>query len=159
MKKIILAAILLSGLHAETFLDVEKRCYSGSMVDCYELGYMYQEGEGVRQSFYSAARLFRMVCNAGEPKDLYLDACYELGFIYFLGNEAGIKQDFRYAMELFSNACDKGEAKSCYQLGMMHFNGDGVRKNRASAKDYYNKACSLGLNDGCKAYEELNITE
>jgi len=156
MKKIILTAMLITGLHAETFLDFEKRCYyKKSMIDCYDLAHMYQAGEGVKQSFYSAARHFRMVCNAEEPKDLYLEACYELGFIYFLGNEAGIRQDFRYANELFSKACDKGEKKSCYQLGMMYGNGDGVKQNNANAEEYHRKACDLGHSEGCSAFKDL----
>ncbi|MGB5505711.1 MAG: tetratricopeptide repeat protein [Sulfurovum sp.] len=156
MKKLLLTALLLSGLNAETFLDVEKRCYKGSMIDCYNLALMYESGEGIRQSFYSAARLFRMVCNAGEPKDVYLQACYNLGFIYFLGKEAGIRQDFRQAITLFSKACSNGEQKSCYQLGMMYANGDGTKQNYSTAKEYFRKACDLGHNDGCKDYVEIN---
>jgi TPR repeat protein len=155
MKKIILAAMLWTGLNAETFLDFEKRCYKGSMSDCYDLALMYESGEGVRQSFYSAARLFRMVCNAEKPKELYLQACYNLGFIYFLGNEAGIRQDYRQAINLFSKACDHGEQKSCYQLGMMHFNGDSVKQNSTTAKEYFQKACELGSVEGCKDHAKM----
>ena len=150
VKKILLVAMLWTGLNAETFLDYEKRCYKGNMSDCYDLALMYETGDGVRQSFYSAARLFRMVCNASEPKDLYLQACYNLGFIYFLGNVAGIRQDYRQAINLFSNACKKGEHKSCHQLGIMYSNGDGVKQNYTTAKEYFGKSCELGNDEGCK---------
>ena len=156
MKNIILTAILWTGLNAETFLDFEKRCYKGNMKDCYDLALMYERGEGVRQSFYSAARLYRMVCSAEKPKELYLQACYNLGFIYFLGNEAGIRQDYRQAINLFSKACEKGEEKSCYQLGIMHRNGDGVKQNDAAAKEFFEKACKLGSDDGCKDHAKMH---
>ena len=159
MKKIILSAIVLTGLYAETFLDLEKRCYQGSMIDCYNLALMYESGGDRRRSVYRAARLHRMVCNAGEPKDLYLQSCYSLGFIYFLGKEAGIRQDFSQAMKLFSKACDKDEQKSCYQLGIMHLNGNGVTQSDTTAIKYFSKACKLGHSDACKDYEKLTKEE
>ena len=152
MKKIILASLLLIGLNAETPIGMQKKCYKGNMTDCYNLALMYQRGEGVKQSSYNASRFFRIACDKGSPKNVSIKACYELGFLYYIGLEHGLKQNYRYSIQQFSKACDGGYPESCYQLGIMYRNGDGVRQNNSTAKEYFSKACDLGHNDGCNDY-------
>nr|WP_276951674.1 SEL1-like repeat protein [Helicobacter rodentium] len=41
-------------------------------------------------------------------------------------------------------------------LGYLYFEGKGVRQDYQVAKDYYGKACDLGLQQGCDAYKNLN---
>jgi len=44
----------------------------------------------------------------------------------------------------------------CYNLGVMYFDGKGVKKDKQKAKKLFNKACKNGSIDACKAYEEIN---
>ncbi|WP_051604663.1 SEL1-like repeat protein [Helicobacter rodentium] len=41
-------------------------------------------------------------------------------------------------------------------LGVSYKKGQGVKQNLKRAKDYYGKACDLGLQQGCDAYKNLN---
>ena len=157
MIKLILGVLLSTGLNAEMPLDIRKECQKGNTIECYNLALMYQRGEGVNRSSATASRFFRVVCDKGGPKNLSIQACYQLGFIYYIGLENGIKQNYRYSIQKFSKACDGGYPKSCHQLGIMYRNGEGVRQNNSTAKEYFRKACDLGNNDGCKDYAEMNI--
>jgi TPR repeat protein len=42
-------------------------------------------------------------------------------------------------------------AYSCFRLGDLYFNGDGVRKDVGRALTYFQKACDAGDGDGCSA--------
>ncbi|WP_406040568.1 hypothetical protein [Succinimonas sp.] len=48
------------------------------------------------------------------------------------------------------------EVFGCYSLGFLYDNGQGVRQNFQTAKEYYGKACDLGDQDCCDKYRELN---
>ncbi|XAK35140.1 SEL1-like repeat protein [Campylobacter coli] len=41
-------------------------------------------------------------------------------------------------------------------MGNLYHDGQGVRKNLSSAKEYYGKACDLGFQKGCNEYKILN---
>ncbi|WP_258403856.1 hypothetical protein [Moraxella ovis] len=41
-------------------------------------------------------------------------------------------------------------------MGALHHNGEGVRQNKSTAKEWFGKACELGNQDGCDAYRKLN---
>jgi uncharacterized protein len=155
MKKIILAVLLLTGLDAGTSRDLKKGCSKGNITDCHNLGLMYQRGEGVLQSSYWAAKFFKKACHGDKPKDIAMQACYDLGFLYYIGKENGLKRSYRNAFKLFSKACDGGNSKSCNQLGIMYLNGEGTKQNQLTAKRYFKSACDLGNSDACKQYETL----
>jgi len=38
----------------------------------------------------------------------------------------------------------------------MYLNGDGIRQNKSTAKEYFGKVCDLGDQDGCDFYKQLN---
>ena len=72
------------------------------------------------------------------------------------GIEAYEKGDYQKAVELFKKDCDSGNAKGCYNLGVSYNNGRGVKQDFSIAKQYYGKACDLGLQLGCDDYRRLN---
>ena len=41
-------------------------------------------------------------------------------------------------------------------LGFSYEAGDGVRQNNITAKEFYGKACDMGLQIGCDDYARLN---
>lgn len=73
-----------------------------------------------------------------------------------LGAEAYNQGDYQKAAQLWQKACDGGEALSCGGLGDLYAEGKGVRQNFSTAKQYYGKACDLGLQVGCDNYRKLN---
>ena len=58
--------------------------------------------------------------------------------------------------QYFQKACDLKEGKGCFIIGHHYQNGELVRQNKNTAKEYYGKACDYGYQDGCDAYRKLN---
>ena len=44
---------------------------------------------------------------------------------------------------------------SCFNLGVLYYNAMLGKKDVISAKNYLQKACAYGWNDGCKAAEAI----
>ena len=44
----------------------------------------------------------------------------------------------------------------CIMLGSLYADGLGVKQNKKVSKEYYGKACDLGLQDGCDKYRKLS---
>ena len=66
-------------------------------------------------------------------------------------------QDPIRAFELYTKACDSNWSNACVNLGATYrYGNDPIQKNLMHAKKYYRKACDLGNEFGCYAYEELN---
>lgn len=53
-------------------------------------------------------------------------------------------------------AAEQGDAKAQVTLGFLYEKGRGVRKNLATAKDWFGKACDNGNQTGCDYYARLN---
>ena len=62
-----------------------------------------------------------------------------LGDLYFLYRPTG-----------FFKACEKDNAHACYNVGIMHKDGHGVRRDRKKAKAFFRKSCRLGHEEGCQ---------
>lgn len=79
------------------------------------------------------------------------EACDSLGVMHDRG------QDPIRAFELYTKACDSNWSNACVNLGATYrYGNDPIQKNLMHAKKYYRKACDLGNEFGCYAYEELN---
>ncbi len=48
-----------------------------------------------------------------------------------------------------------GNAFACNNLGVMYENGTGVKRNKAIARQYYQKACNMGNKRGCENIKRL----
>ena len=58
--------------------------------------------------------------------------------------------------EKLAQDCDLSDSVACYNLGVSYKKGQGVKQNLKKAKDYYGKACDLGIQQGCDMYKKLN---
>jgi len=47
-------------------------------------------------------------------------------------------------------SCPLNDAASCFNLGILYANGEGVKQDYKQAKVYYKKACDLDNSEGCK---------
>ncbi|WP_103569977.1 tetratricopeptide repeat protein [Campylobacter concisus] len=83
----------------------QKACDGGDAGGCYNLGVLYDNGQGVNRDYQKAAQLYQKACDGGGAK-----GCSSLGFLY--KNGEGIKQNFSTAKQYFGKACDLG-----FQLG------------------------------------------
>ncbi|MFA5924059.1 MAG: tetratricopeptide repeat-containing serine protease family protein [Methylococcaceae bacterium] len=66
------------------------------------------------------------------------DAQFELGFMYYLGEDA-VK-----AVEWFQKAAAQGDARAQYFLGEVYYYGEGVPKDAAKAVQWFQKAAAQG---------------
>ncbi len=57
------------------------------------------------------------------------------------------------------NNCKNGAAFACNNLGLLYYNGEGVKQDYQTANEFYTKACDLGNQDGCDNYKKLNEKE
>ena len=69
-----------------------------------------------------------------------------------LENEAYKKGDYQKVVQVDQKACDEGNASGCNNLGVLYEYGQSF----STAKQYYGKACDLGLQLGCGKYRRLS---
>jgi TPR repeat protein len=120
MKKISLLTILLLGtyihLNAFTFEENKKACDAGNAKGCLLLAFMYEDGQGVRQDYFKAAKLYTKACDAGEAK-----GCLLLAFMYEDGK--GVRKDESIAKEYYGKACDNGDIGGCKEYKKLYEKG------------------------------------
>lgn len=72
------------------------------------------------------------------------------------GVKAYSTKEYTKASKLFGKACDGGHVGGCTSLGVMYYNGQGVKQDYFKAVDLYKKACDGGHSSGCTNYAILN---
>ena len=73
---------------------------------CSLLGFLYYEGQGVKQDYQKAAQLLQKGCDGGEA-----GGCSLLGVFYETGQ--GVRQNFSTAKQYYGKACDLGLQLGC----------------------------------------------
>jgi len=86
-------------------------------------------------SFYGQA------CANGES-----EACFNLATIYETG-DASVQSNAK-ALDYYKQACDAGYSLACNNLGLLY--GDGTERDYVQAAIYFDKACQLKEQIGCK---------
>jgi TPR repeat protein len=109
-------------------------CSSDVAQACTNLGFLYDNGQGVPADHARAAELYGMACD-GE----HWPGCYNLGVLY--DNGKGVPADPARAAELYGMACDGEEWGGCSNLGVLYANGRGVPADPARAAELYGMAC------------------
>ena len=66
------------------------------------------------------------------------------------------KQDYQQAFNWYQKSANQGYATAQYNLGVMYDEGQGVRQNKVTAKEWFGKACDNGEQKGCDNYKLLN---
>src|SRR5215471_9458253 len=84
----------------------------------YNLGVLYDNGQGVPQNDAEAMKWYRKAAEKGHAR-----AQQNLGTMY--ANGQGVPQNYTEAMTWFRKAADQGHAGAQQSLGSMYFNGQG----------------------------------
>ena len=92
----------------------------------YNLGCMFEQGQGVERNSTKAALWHRRAAEQGDP-----DAQTSLGHKYLNGE--GVKRDVRKAIHWFRKAAEQGHADAQLNLGAHYYLGEGLRRNDAEA--------------------------
>lgn len=140
------------------------------------LGWLYESGQGVEQSWEKAYEWYRKSAEAGNDRAMgNLAFCYEFGYgvsrdlalavqWYRKGAEAGnarcmfcmgwnyaegngVERDVQQALAWYQKAAEKGYAKAMYNLGWHYYNGVGVAQDDQQAVYWYQKAADAGHSD------------
>jgi len=101
------------------------------------LGYLYETGCGVQQSFAEALRWYGEAARNGAALALYC-----LGRMHEEGR--GISQDYGKAAGCYREAALRGEQRSQGRLGYLYETGRGVPQSSRDAADCYRKAAERG---------------
>jgi uncharacterized protein len=114
----------------------------------YNLGFMYDLGEGVPQDYAESMNWYRMAAAQGDAI-----AQNNLGLMYDLGN--GVPQDGAEAVKWYRMAAVQSYAIAQYNLGNIYDLGDGVPRDYITAHMWYDIASSNGADDAGKNRDVL----
>ncbi|ENW3249005.1 sel1 repeat family protein [Neisseria gonorrhoeae] len=78
----------------------------GNAAAQFNLGVMYENGQGVRQDYVQAVQWYRKASEQGGAQ-----AQYNLGLMYYDGR--GVRQDLALAQQWLGKACQNGDQNSC----------------------------------------------
>ena len=110
------------------------------------LGVMYYNGHGVKQSYEKAVEWYAKAAKQG-----HASAQCNLGFMYENGH--GVKQSYEKAVEWYGKAAKQGLAGAQCCLGFMYYNGHGVKQSDSDAIRWYGMAAKQGMEI---AQDEIN---
>ena len=91
----------------ESLRQLKKACDLNDGFVCSRLGFLYMNGEGVKQNYSKAKRYYSKACHQNEKS-----GCYKLGFFYEYGS-GGLEQNNSNAHKYYSKACDLNVTKGC----------------------------------------------
>lgn len=106
----------------------------------YNVGWCYENGEGVEKNIDEAVRWYLM---AAEKENI--DAQVRLGFIYSnKGFFTHDKKDYLEAAKWFILAAEQGNIDAQREIGEMYYKGEGVGKDYSKAIIWFRKAADQG---------------
>jgi serine/threonine protein kinase len=120
---------------------VQKAATAGNIDAMNNLGVLYQNGQGVAQSYDKAREWFQKAADAGNP-----DAMNNLGELYYYGR--GVARDYTQARDWYEKAAAADNANAMYSLGWMYEKGSGVIiRDYTQARNWYQRAADAGHPD------------
>ena len=131
------------------WLPMAEQGYAGAQ---FNLGVMYENGDGIKQDDFEAVKWYRKAAEQG-----YANAQSNLGAAYSAGRV--VRQDDVEAVKWFKKAAENGSENGQFKLGLSYLIGRGIQKDRTLAKEWFGKACDNGYQIGCEYYGKLNRGE
>ena len=114
----------------------------------FNLGVMYNFGQGVPQDYQEAVRWYRLAAEQG-----YAPAQFNLGFLY--DKSLGVPQDYAQAREWYLKAAEQGGPHPQFALGNLYAKGEGVAQDYVQAHMWINLAAAQGLEEAANARDYL----
>ena len=96
----------------------------------FNLGYLYDKGQGVPLDYAQAAFLYRKAAEQGHAW-----AQYNLGLLYYRGR--GVPRDYTEAAAWYRQAAEQGCAEAQASLGFLYGIGQGMPRDYAEAYFWY----------------------
>ena len=124
--------------YSSPYLDAKTRADEGSASAQFDLGRMFENGQGVNTDDQQAVFWYGKAAEQG-----YADAQTSLGEFYARGR--GLPRNDPYAVAWFRKAAEQGLARAQYDLAYMYSRGLGVPRDDQQAIDWYRKAAGQGV--------------
>ena len=134
---------------APDFAETLRLAQEGNAASQFNLGWMYDNAEGVPEDDVEAVKWYRRAADQG-----LVGAQLNLGLMYATGE--GVPRDDAEAIRWFRLAADQGNAVAQYNLGLMYATGEGVPINYVTAYAWFNIAAASGNE---KAISNRSIAE
>jgi uncharacterized protein len=103
----------------------------------YNLGLMYQKGEGVTRSETEAAHWYRLAASQGS-----VDAQLRLADLFYLGQ--GVPRSYTQAALWYRRAAEQGNARAQFQLGHLYDVGLGIEHDYTQYRHWTRVAAEQG---------------
>ena len=115
----------------------------GNAVAQFNLGVMYEKGQGVLQDYKTAVKWYRLSAEQGN-----VNAQFNLGVMYAKGQ--GVLQDYKTAVKLYILSAEQGNVNAQYNLGLLYGMGNGVIQDNIYAHMWWNISASNGHKNAVK---------
>ena len=125
------------GYYKEAYKLCSLAAKQGYAIAQYNLGVMYDNGEGVTQDYKQAVKWYKLAAEQGDA-----DAQNNLGLMYDEGK--GVTQDYKQAVKWYKLSAEQGHASAQNNLGVLYSNGQGVTQDNVYAHIWLNIASSNG---------------
>jgi len=116
----------------------------------YNVGVMYEHGNGVPEDFEKAYKWYYSAAQKG-----HMAAQLNIANMYSKG--AGIKQDYREAAKWYLRAAEQGDAIAQYNLANRYVRAQGVGSNAIEAYKWYILAEKRGAEEALTNREHLKL--
>ncbi len=127
----------MDGRHEDEVAAYRRGAEAGNARAMADLGYAYQNGEGVARNDQEAFKWYTKAVELGDAR-----AKARLANLY--GTGRGVPQDGARAFALSREAADAGDESGFVVLGNCYTNGWGVAKDELEAARFYRKAADTG---------------
>jgi uncharacterized protein len=107
----------------------------------YNLGVMYEQGQGVIQDYGEAVKWYRLAAEQGDA-----GSQNNLGVMYAKGR--GVPQNYREAVKWYRLAAEQGYPRAQSNLGSMYRQGQGIKQDFKEALKWYRLAAEQGSAEG-----------
>jgi|GEM_PF-2996725 len=104
----------------------------------FNLGQLYQSGQGVTQDFHQAAVWYLKAADQGLAQ-----AQHNLGLLYVNGQ--GVTKNHQQSIDWYRKAAEQGVAQAQFNLGLIYENGQFVTQDFLQAANWYHKAAQQGV--------------
>ena len=126
---------VLEGDYATALYEWRPLAEQGSSVAQFNLGVMYDKGQGVPRAYETAVKWYTLSAEQGHAA-----AQFNLGNMYDEGQ--GVIQDYQTAVKWYTLAAEHGNSLAQTNLGVMYDKGKGVVQNYVRAHMWFNISAS-----------------
>jgi TPR repeat protein len=124
------------------FEEAKTKAEKGDSEAQYQVGLMYNSGDGVKRSSEEGARWLRKAADQENP-----GAQFWLGLACLSRQDGSVEAEewFRKAFRGYHKAAEEGDAVSQFELGQLYESGYGTPKNGKESVRWYRKAAEQGI--------------